>query len=255
MSIESSRLNARKDTRHLPNRSSLCPELFGNFNFVTFNRINKMKTKNRIALVSFALILSLPALAQKKVLTPDLSVVKNAEKWTAVNREVSFDGQVHLNAKARDGLLVLNGIEFENGTIELDIRGKDVFQQSFVGVAFHGVNDSTFDAIYFRPFNFKNPQRSTHSVQYISMPGFDWNKLRSEFPGKYENIASPVPDPNDLFHAKVVVNYPEIKVFVSNFANPSLVVKQISSQQKGWIGFWVGNGSDGDFKNLKITFE
>jgi len=49
---------------------------------------------------------------------------------------------------------MVKGVEFSNGTIELDIRGKDLFQQSFVGIAFHGVDNETYDGIYFRPFNF-----------------------------------------------------------------------------------------------------
>ena len=44
-----------------------------------------------------------------------------------------------------DGVAYLQGIEFSNGTIELDVRGKDVQQQSFVGVAFHGVDGTTYD--------------------------------------------------------------------------------------------------------------
>src|SRR5215475_11733155 len=54
-----------------------------------------------------------------------------------------------------DGVAYLTDITFANGTIEFDVKGKDVFQQSFVGVAFHGVDGATFDVIYFRPFNFR----------------------------------------------------------------------------------------------------
>lgn len=212
-----------------------------------------MKPKNSILFV--ALILSFSAMAQPRVLVPDLSTISNSDHWTVYNREANFDGNVYLSANTGDGLLYLKDVEFKNGKIELDIKGKNTPGRSFVGVAFHGLNNETFDAVYFRPFNFKNPQRNSHSVQYISMPEYDWSKLRNEHPGKYENTVLPVPDPDSWFHATMVVHYPEVKVFVNDSEEPSLVVDQISNRKSGWLGFWVGNGSDGSFKNLKIITE
>src|SRR5690606_19989277 len=93
------------------------------------------------------------------------------EQWTVFNREVKYQNDViHLNANNEDGILWLNDTNFKNGTIELDIKGKDVRGQSFVGVAFHGRDNKNYDAIYFRPFNFESPERKFHSVQYVNMP-------------------------------------------------------------------------------------
>ena len=69
----------------------------------------------------------------------------------------------------------------------------------------------------------------------------------------WENKVSPVPNPDGWFHATIVINYPEVKVYVNNSQSPSLLVSQISTSKKGWLGFWVGNNSEGRFKNLKIT--
>jgi hypothetical protein len=142
-----------------------------------------------------------------------------------------------------------------NGAIECDIKGKDVQQQSFVGVAFHGVDGTTFDAIYFRPFNFraKDPVSRSHSVQYVSDPIFTWDKLRAEHPGQYEQAVNPVPDPNAWFHARVVVASPKVSVFVGDAKDPSLIVNQLSDRKKGLVGLWVGNTSGGDFANFKIV--
>jgi len=56
------------------------------------------------------------------------------------------------------------------------VRGKDLFQQSFVGLAFHGKDDNTYEAVYLRPFNVRSddPVRRDHAVQYMSVPDFDW---------------------------------------------------------------------------------
>ncbi len=176
-----------------------------------------------------------------------------SEKWTAVNRTATFSPEeIHLDAQGGNGLLWLNDTEFGNGTIELDIKGVDVRGKSFVGVAIHGSGKDVFDAIYFRPFNFTHPQRNTHSVQYISIPEYDWSLLRTNFPDTYENKINPVPNPNEWFHVKITVDYPEIKVYVDAAKEPSLVIEQLSKQKKGMIGLWTGNGSEGWFKNLLI---
>lgn len=184
---------------------------------------------------------------------PPKSAIAKHDHWTVHNRKVAFSGDViHLNAQPNDGVLWLNDCEFKNGIIELDIKGKNAPGQSFVGFAFHGQDDRTFDAVYFRPFNFENPERNNHSLQYISMPENDWSTLRNAFPGKYENTIDPVPNPEDWFHIKIEINYPEIQVFVNGDEEPSLEIEQISQRKQGKLGLWVGNNSEGWFKNVKI---
>ena len=177
--------------------------------------------------------------------------------YTAVNRKLSDDGKgtIHLNGSEGAGMAWIKGLAFSTGTIEFDIKGKDVQQQSFVGFAFHGVNDSTYEAIYFRPFNFRSPDpvRKGHSVQYIANPAYDWPVLREKFPNKYEQPVSPVPDPNDWFHAKIAVTAEKIAVFVNGNATASLVVTPLEHRSGRLTGFWVGNGSDGDWKNLRVN--
>jgi len=176
------------------------------------------------------------------------------------NRSVSSlsDGTrkgLRLSSSPGDGVAYLRGTEFGNGTIEVDIRGKDVQGQSFVGIAFHGVDSTTYDAIYFRPFNFRTPDstRHRHAVQYISHPTYTWQKLRAERPGSFEQPVSPAPDPNAWFHVRVVVASPKVSVFVGDAKQPSLLVDQLNDRTKGLVGLWVGNNSDGDFANLTIT--
>jgi hypothetical protein len=162
---------------------------------------------------------------------------------------------VHLDARADNGVAYLPGVELANGTIELDIRGKDVQGQSFVGVAFHGVDDTTYDAVYLRPFNFRTDDsaRHAHAVQYVSHPTYPWQKLRAEHPGEYEKSVTPAPDPSGWFHVRIVVASPRVSVFVADAKEPSLVVSQLSNRHRGRVGLWVGNGSDGDFANLRIV--
>ena len=196
---------------------------------------------------------------QQKTIEPDLAALAEGNGLKVFNRSVSSlnDGArkgVRLSENPAEGVAYLRGIEFTNGTIEFDVRGKDVQQQSFVGVAFHGVDGTTYDAIYFRPFNFRavDPARRIHAVQYISHPTYTWQKLRTEQPGKFEQAVNPVPDPNAWFHVRVVVASPRVSVFVGDAKEPSLVVDQLSDRKKGLIGLWVGNNSGGDFANFRI---
>ena len=197
---------------------------------------------------------------QRKTIEPDLAALADANGLRVFNRGVSSlkDGArkgVRLNESPSDGVAYLPGIELADGTIEFDVKGKDVQGQSFVGVAFHGVDGSTYDAIYFRPFNFRtdDPERRSHGVQYVSHPTYTWQKLRNEQPGKYEQAVNPVPDPNGWFHARVVVASPKVSVFVGDAQAPSLVVDQLSDRKKGLVGLWVGNTSGGDFANVTIV--
>ena len=95
--------------------------------------------------------------AQKKTIELDLAKLVDSKGLNVFNRSASSldDGArkgVRLNESPGDGVAYLPAIELTNGTIEFDVRGKDVQQQSFVGVAFHGVDGTTYDAVYFRPF-------------------------------------------------------------------------------------------------------
>jgi hypothetical protein len=199
-------------------------------------------------------------LAQKKTIEPDLAALAESNGFKVFNRSVSSvsDGArkgARLSENSGDGVAYLPGVELTNGTIEFDVKGKDVQQQSFVGVAFHGVDGTTYDAIYCRPFNFRaeDPARRSHGVQYVSHPTHTWQKLRTEQPGKYEQAVNPVPDPNAWFHVRVVVASPKVSVFVNDAKEASLVVDQLSDRKKGLVGLWVGNTSGGDFAYLNIV--
>lgn len=171
------------------------------------------------------------------------------------NFTIDADGVAHLDEAPNDGIAWIKGRSFSEGTIELDIRGKDAFQRSFVGIAYHGVDDSTFEAVYFRPFNFHSPDpaRVVHAVQYVALPEYDWSKLRQGHPGVYEKAATPAPKANDWFHVKIVVDADRVSVFVNGSAVASLEVTPLVHRPGQKIGYWVGNGSAGDFQHLHVT--
>jgi hypothetical protein len=90
-------------------------------------------------------------------------------------------------------------------------------------------------------------------VQYVSLPAHDWSTLRASFHGKYENPITPPPDPEAWFRVRVVVKHPLVIVYVNGADEPCLQITQLSERKHGQVGFWVGNGSDGSFRNLRLT--
>ena len=155
------------------------------------------------------------------------------------------------------GVIWLEGIDFSEGTIECDILGRSAPRGSnFLGIAFHGADDSTYDCVYFRPFNFRaeNPENAAHAVQYISHPQWTWQKLRAEKTGRYEKPIMPPPDGDAWFHAKIVVTGRKVAVFVNGAGKPSLEVEKLNDRANGKVGIWGGDaGVGGHFANLKIT--
>lgn len=191
--------------------------------------------------------------------TIDLAAQLKAGKLRAVNREVTASadkpGAVHLSEKEGNGVAWVEGTDFALGTIELEIKGRDLMQRSFVGVAFHRKDDNAYDAVYLRPFNFRStdPMRHQHAVQYIALPDFDWPRLRKEFPEEFENPVDKSIEPTGWTPVKVVVKEKSIDIFVGGVKTPTLEVRRLGANDRGAVGVWAGNGSDGDYANLRIT--
>ena len=145
--------------------------------------------------------------------------------------------------------------EFSNGILEFDVRGEDVKQHSFVGIAFHAKNDSTFDAIYLRPFQFKVREQilRNRAIQYVSLPHFTWQVLREKSPGKYEHSIEPAPNPNSWVRVRIVISNTTVSTYINGSPEPSLVVEKVTTANSGAVGFYVADTSGGDFANLTIT--
>ena len=220
-----------------------------------------MPPRSLAAFIIIASALGSTAVAQQRPRAVDLARLAPGHGLALLvsNRSVTplTDGAHHglrLSADTGEGPAYIEGIELANGTIDVDLRGKDLQSLSFLGIAFHGVDSTTYDAVYFRPFNFRiaDSTRHAHAVQYVAQPANPWQKLRTEHPGVYEKPLEPAPDPNGWFHARIVIAGPQVSVFVDGAAKPSLTVTRLSDRGKGRVGLWVGNGSGGDFANLVV---
>ncbi len=190
----------------------------------------------------------------------DLVNLYRKGKLKSVNREikiVSSDSGAYLRIteNKKEGIVWLPGKDFKNGIIQIKMRGKDVLQRSFIGIAFHGADNNNYDAVYCRPFNFfaKDSVRRIHAVQYISHPDFTWEKLRKERNAIFEKEIVNPPNPNDWFTLKLVIENTTVKAYINDAEQPSLIVEKLNNRTSGKIGLFTGDSSGGDFKNIQIN--
>ncbi|MBZ4043719.1 hypothetical protein [Flavobacterium hibisci] len=191
----------------------------------------------------------------------DLVNLYRKGKLKSVNREikvVSSDSGAYLKIteNKKEGIVWIPGKDFKNGIIQIKMRGKDVFQRSFIGIAFHGADDTNYDAVYCRPFNFfaKDSVRRIHAVQYISHPDFTWEKLRKERNAIFEKEIINPPDPNDWFTLKLVIENTTVKAYINDAEQPSLIVEKLNNRTSGKLGLFTADSSGGDFKNIKVSY-
>jgi hypothetical protein len=204
-----------------------------------------------------------PLHAEETTTAIDLTTIPDGKDWSLVGRKVSVLDEAGKKGIRFERAIGVGGAmawlpksNFADGTIELDLRGEDVRQRSFLGIAFRITTGAelSYDVVWFRPFNFKSNEaiRRTHGVQYASYPNFPWDTLRKEKPGVYENAVNLVPDPAGWFHAKIELNHGKVRVYVNDTTTPCLVVDELVHRKAGAIGLWVGADSGGDFANLKF---
>ncbi|HVH10554.1 MAG TPA: hypothetical protein VM736_12230 [Gemmatimonadales bacterium] len=157
-------------------------------------------------------------------------------------------------------LAIVPGVSLQDGTIEADLSGGTAPDappawRGFVGIAFRVAADrSRFECFYLRPKNGRSDDQvqRNHSVQYISVPGFGWEKLRTESPGKYESYADLVP--GQWTRVKIQIAGSSARLFVNGADQPVLVVNDLKQPPAtGGIALWVGPGTIAHFSDLKVT--
>jgi len=216
-----------------------------------------------VLMVLSLLVAGPPAKGQEKTIVPDLKALADGKGGTipadaTLNWVDDAKGKpaLRIRSKSDDTVILLDRIQLTNGVIEFDALGQSGPPQSnFLGFAFRFVDAKTHDAVYFRPFNFRaeEAERKAHAVQYVSHPKYRWDVLRNDKPLQFEKPSVPGPDGDAWFHVRIVVEKPQVSVYVNNAKEASLVVEELSDQKGGGVGLWVGPGQGGYLANLKIT--
>lgn len=155
----------------------------------------------------------------------------------------------------------VSNLSFKNGSIEVKVlsrlmKNATPTSRGFIGLAFRiDENNSQFESIYIRPTNGRaeDQVRRNHSIQYFSFPDYDFDRFRKESPEKYESYADM--GLNEWITMRIEVEGQKAKLFLNNAKYPSLVVNDMKHGigKEGSIGLWVGNFTEGYFKDLKVV--
>jgi hypothetical protein len=164
------------------------------------------------------------------------------------------------DADATAGSVVwLEGVEFGDGTIELELSGEPgpgaaEAARGFVGIAFRaGAEGKPMEVIYLRPTNGRadDQVRRNHSIQYESLPDYPWFRLRKETPEKYESYVDLVPGAWTKY--RLTVEGVKARLYVHGSTQPALVVNDLKlGPVKGRVGLWVGPGTLARFASVSV---
>jgi hypothetical protein len=155
----------------------------------------------------------------------------------------------------------IKDLNFKNGSIEVKVlsrllKNAPAFARGFIGVAFRIDDKNTkYESIYIRPTNGRvdDQVRRNHSIQYYAYPDFKFDKLRQISPEKYESYSDM--GLNEWITMRIEVKGKEAQLFLNNSKYPVLIVNdlKLGENTEGGIGLWVEIGTEGYFRDLKIT--
>jgi hypothetical protein len=87
----------------------------------------------------------------------------------------------------------------------------------------------------------------------MALPEYDWPVLREKFPEEFENPVDASVAPTGWVPLRVVVKGQRVQIYVGSAKSTALEVRKLGTSDRGMIGLWTGNNSDGDFVNLRVT--
>ncbi|MDP9955203.1 hypothetical protein J2X97_000840 [Epilithonimonas hungarica] len=221
-------------------------------------------TKRLLLILVVSLVFGLQLKAQNKTIVPsDVIPFQVAVEKSNFKGKNALALEIQGQANGDKTLAILKDIDFHNGIIEATISGQTLANagetaRGFVGIAFRTASDaSKMEVFYLRPTNGRaNDQvRRNHSSQYISIPGYPWEKLRKEAPEQYEAYVDIVPA--EWTKIKIVVKDETAKLYVNGASQPTLIVNDLKQGKdiRGSIGLWIGPGTLGHFTDVKVIKE
>lgn len=157
-------------------------------------------------------------------------------------------------------MAIVAGSALQDGIIELEVAGAPAAgaeqgARGFIGVAFRVPADvSHFEMFYLRPTNGRaeDQLRRNHSTQYVSEPEWPWERLRRESPGVYESYVDL--EPGAWTPMKIVIEGKKARLYVHGAEQPCLMVNDLKlPSAQGAVALWVGPGTNGYFRNLRLT--
>ncbi len=219
----------------------------------------------RIRMILFIFLLSNKSAFSQEIHLEESNVIPHQVYYQIINTKDRKIARVVKDNTVKEAdeptFLKIRNLHLKDGIIEVEVMSRllptaSPTDRGFIGLAFR-INEmnSGFESIYIRPANGRaeDQVRRNHSVQYFSYPYFKYDRLRKEDPEKYESYADMGLD--EWINLKIEVKGSRARLFINNNEHPSLIVNdlKLGSQAAGAIGLFVDVGTEGFFRNLKIT--
>jgi hypothetical protein len=214
-----------------------------------------------VALASIAFVYAAPGEQWQSALSSTSGLVLHGVQASVQthdgHRAVRLVGEPGFNG---EGYAIVPGPALQDGTIEIDVAGRpgagaNEAARGFIGVAFRVRSDhSAFECFYLRPTNGRadDQLRRNHSTQYISFPGFPWERLRKETPGVYESYVDLVP--SEWTHVRIDFRDRRGALYVNRAPQPVLIVNDLKqTPAPGGVALWNGAATEGFFRDLRVT--
>lgn len=189
-------------------------------------------------------------------------------KMTLVNAEakmVEYRGRqaLHLvppagHEKADESMLaVLTDTDFKNGTIEVDVagaprQGSSPAMKGFIGVSFR-VNGDKQEIFYLRPVNARLEDQlvRNHTAQYVSEPGYGWQRFREESPGVYESYVDV--ETGAWTKLRIEASGTKARFYVNGAPQPCLIVNDLKQgDSRGKIALWAHATTEAYFTDVTV---
>ena len=158
-------------------------------------------------------------------------------------------------------LVLIEGSDFENGVIGLELAGEpapwaDPNMRGFIGIAFRvdPTDPNRYECFYLRPTNARadNQLQRKHSTQCVSHPEYPWYRLREESPGMYESYVDLAA--GEWTSIRVEVKGTTAALYVGEAEQPVLIVKDLKhGESVGQIGLWLHESTLAHFRNLRFA--
>jgi hypothetical protein len=184
----------------------------------------------------------------------------NAKVETTTHRGATAFAMSEKDPGPNQAFAIVKDLTFHDGTIEVEVAGApsktaDATARGFIGVAFRMAADqSRYEMIYIRPSNGRADDQlmRNHSTQYVSAPDWPWQRLRKETPGQYESYVDL--QPGEWVRMRIVVKGTDAFLYVGEASQPCLVVHNMKlGDSQGAVALWIGPGTEGYFRGLKIS--
>lgn len=173
--------------------------------------------------------------------TKAVSLPMSAEHWT-VEGETTFQPHLGTNAALiRKGVMVANGVTFQDGTIEFDVDAESMG----AGIGFRWKDSSTFECLYLRP----NPMSpgASDALQYT--PQSRGVLLWDLFP--HFQAAAPLRE-HQWNHVRLVISGQRMDVYINGAQAPTLRVGRLEGDVSSGALLLQGPGN---FANFVVTPE